>query len=905
MKVAADYGLAYTKAEGETYGPKRCPVVGFPRQDIGTFGYDAWGDYKVVAFRDANATHQCWFAVSKDGYSFASRRYVGTSGVGTSYGFNSNVTINSSRVDATVWQNKVKIFDSTGDGNPDTAIVSVEMYEGAHARQTWRIDLTADDPLADGSIKQLVYSDSIWSTLRNGGTIPKGNTHIYGNPEIGFDNDAMHTNTSTGLIVHACQTDQTTGAINAMSDDVNWINDGGEIMKDGSVNLNWANSGYADLSTTRSELEPIEANVSRFSLFYTSSGAVGNSTDDDVMLASADIVINASPTPPTIHYRDAISLKKQTTGIVPENLVGYKKISDSVVAILTTPIADNDHNEKLNLQICTNFNAVNTKARTQIAFTSVASDQINKLNHGYETGDEITFATDGTLPTGIDTPSQKYYAIKIDPDNIKVATTLKRAYESTAETLTGGSGNHTCDTTAPIDFTTIDLNISTYVDGVGIDSNSRYNYFGQGNVGDGDGLQQDRKIHTQIHHIAGTNTLLILHPVYLPAVQDAGQYASTLLITVPDYTNIGSDISGGEYAPVLEYVRGSVLNSGGLDLNAWQSHNTFNEPQFVESDNKVFIVHQNIVSTGSALAYGNYKAVEVELPSPVSNLATMRNLVGWGATTQNYETPYFNDSLVNMNTASGTTTNLEFIDDKQGTGTFTISETFGAFTSKTLGLGSGVRAGGDGLDNVSRLKIKVKRNVSSGKKVKLTGIFATTNYYVANSPSTKHSLNIYAKDSAETSDLVLTSNLTNLYPDAAHGGTATPSCTISDTPSVSTYDAKFPAYSATTTKCWQPFEVTATATDGEVVFFIEATPQTGGSKVNITGLCITIDNLNLGSIANISNNTVIANPDDTVLVNSWLQVARDGKSFAYSSTADYGIVELNDKICIDDLQAKS
>jgi len=90
--------------------------------------------------------------------------------------------------------------------------------------------------------------------------------------------------------------------------------------------------------------------------------------------------------------------------------------------------------------------------KKKIATTSgiiTSSSYINIPNHGYNSGEIITYSCDGTTISGLST-SEKYYAIKIDDNNFRLASAGIGTYPSTTNYETNqyvvftskGSGNH-------------------------------------------------------------------------------------------------------------------------------------------------------------------------------------------------------------------------------------------------------------------------------------------------------------------------------------------------------------------------------------------------------------------------------------------------------------------------------
>ena len=70
---------------------------------------------------------------------------------------------------------------------------------------------------------------------------------------------------------------------------------------------------------------------------------------------------------------------------------------------------------------------------------------ISANDHGFTTGDPVIYDAEGNLPiTGL-TDGTKYFAIRVDDDNFKLATTSTNAGNGTALTITGGQGGSTSD----------------------------------------------------------------------------------------------------------------------------------------------------------------------------------------------------------------------------------------------------------------------------------------------------------------------------------------------------------------------------------------------------------------------------------------------------------------------------
>lgn len=66
---------------------------------------------------------------------------------------------------------------------------------------------------------------------------------------------------------------------------------------------------------------------------------------------------------------------------------------------------------------------------------SIADDQFTMKNHGLWTGQHVQMISDGTLPTGLSTATD-YYAIRVDANNFKLATSVSNASSGTAVDIT-------------------------------------------------------------------------------------------------------------------------------------------------------------------------------------------------------------------------------------------------------------------------------------------------------------------------------------------------------------------------------------------------------------------------------------------------------------------------------------
>lgn len=81
----------------------------------------------------------------------------------------------------------------------------------------------------------------------------------------------------------------------------------------------------------------------------------------------------------------------------------------------------------------------------------VSTETITATDHGFTTADPIIYKANGNLPINGLTDGTTYFAIKVDDDNFKLATSTSNANGGTALTITGGSGGSQNDSfTSPI-----------------------------------------------------------------------------------------------------------------------------------------------------------------------------------------------------------------------------------------------------------------------------------------------------------------------------------------------------------------------------------------------------------------------------------------------------------------------
>lgn len=111
-----------------------------------------------------------------------------------------------------------------------------------------------------------------------------------------------------------------------------------------------------------------------------------------------------------------------------------KTLSDTFIP----PAFGNDHYRKT---------TVNTTYGTKAAITFTSSDisgnNIQETGHPFYTGEPVLLTSSGTFPT-ITNRFERMHVIKVDANNIQLASSLKKALDGDEETISaGGSGTHT------------------------------------------------------------------------------------------------------------------------------------------------------------------------------------------------------------------------------------------------------------------------------------------------------------------------------------------------------------------------------------------------------------------------------------------------------------------------------
>jgi hypothetical protein len=397
--MGKDLVSSYTKADGEAYGADRCPRIAVHGYPINKFAYNSFKNVKILVWQDSASANSLWFSISKDGYTFATRYFKGTQGEITSYGNFSVSSVNNEDAH-TMTRPQIKIYDTTGDGNADTAYVSnVNSTSSQYGIICWKIDLSQNNPI--DHITLLPYDNTRWAVLDNSGDVTKDGSNIYGNPQLQHD-------PVTNITVVACQTDGTNGVINATHDDSTWVNNGGLKIQDttggGSIDIQWPHNTQTTLMSAWSTIYNVNANDSRFVLIYTSrnatTGSGGAATGEDLMYASCDI--SNSTNPPTVTFNPNKSLVRQDTPNLAnqEGLVGVlsKKIdSADKLFLLSISPTGTDLRRNLNLVTCEDASSISPTFtdRGNISnfdlFPTNTDNTYSRIGFGVQTSDNLTF----------------------------------------------------------------------------------------------------------------------------------------------------------------------------------------------------------------------------------------------------------------------------------------------------------------------------------------------------------------------------------------------------------------------------------------------------------------------------------------------------------------------------------
>jgi hypothetical protein len=106
--------------------------------------------------------------------------------------------------------------------------------------------------------------------------------------------------------------------------------------------------------------------------------------------------------------------------------------------------------------------STDTSAKTFIdGDVNTGTENINITTHGYDEGQKIQLTTSGTLPAGLALATD-YYVIKVDADNIKLATTRDLVVAGTAVNITAAAGGGTHTVTAETTTATFTIEKTTH-----------------------------------------------------------------------------------------------------------------------------------------------------------------------------------------------------------------------------------------------------------------------------------------------------------------------------------------------------------------------------------------------------------------------------------------------------------
>ena len=121
----------------------------------------------------------------------------------------------------------------------------------------------------------------------------------------------------------------------------------------------------------------------------------------------------------------------------------------------------------------TSFTGPDSLTKDTTALGGAASDTINYTAHGFNTGDKVIYTAGANALTNL-TSGTTYYAIKVDDNNFKLASSLSNASGGTAITVGGAGGSSTDKFTNPFTIEVLKndyLSFSTPVS-IDIDGNS-------------------------------------------------------------------------------------------------------------------------------------------------------------------------------------------------------------------------------------------------------------------------------------------------------------------------------------------------------------------------------------------------------------------------------------------------
>ena len=119
----------------------------------------------------------------------------------------------------------------------------------------------------------------------------------------------------------------------------------------------------------------------------------------------------------------------------------------------------------------TSFTSPDSLSKDTTGLGASASDTISYTAHGFSTGDKVIYTAGGTSLTNL-TSGTTYYAIKVDDNNFKLASSSNNASAGTAITVGGAGGSSTDKFTNPLtievlknDYLSFSTPVSIDIDG--------------------------------------------------------------------------------------------------------------------------------------------------------------------------------------------------------------------------------------------------------------------------------------------------------------------------------------------------------------------------------------------------------------------------------------------------------
>ena len=115
-----------------------------------------------------------------------------------------------------------------------------------------------------------------------------------------------------------------------------------------------------------------------------------------------------------------------------------------------------------------NFSGPDTLTKNTTSLGSSASTTVAYSSHGLSTGDKVIYTAGGTALTNL-VNGQTYYAIKVDDNNFRLASSSSNASGGTAITIGGAGGSTTDKFTPPFSLEVLKNDFSSFSTPVSID----------------------------------------------------------------------------------------------------------------------------------------------------------------------------------------------------------------------------------------------------------------------------------------------------------------------------------------------------------------------------------------------------------------------------------------------------